>query len=129
MKFISNEEWLRLTTEKDENLMNEILSRVFNAAVEKTIIKIPELVSRMVKTVSATQAMTEDFFTRNESFKAHRDIVMQVVRDVESRNPDWDYTKILNHAEPLIKEKLSVVIPEIELTVPEKVNLNGNGVI
>lgn len=129
MKFISQEEWKRLTEEMDESLMNEILSRVYNAAVEKTLTKIPELLSRMVKTATVTHAMTEDFFTRNASFKEHKDIVTQVVRDVESRNPDWDYTKILNHAEPLIKEKISVDIPNLECNIPEKVNLKGNGVI
>lgn len=129
MRFISQEEWKRLTEEMDESLMNEILSRVYNAAVEKTLTKIPELLSRMVKTATATHAMTEDFFARNASFKEHKDIATQVVMDVESRNPDWDYTKILNHAEPLIKEKISVVIPNLECNIPEKVNLNGNGVI
>ena len=129
MKFISQEEWKRLTEEMDESLMNEILSRVHNAAVENTIRKIPELLSRMVKTTTATHAMTEDFFTRNISFKEHKDIVTQVVRDVESRNPDWDYTKILNVAEPLIKEKLSIKIPNLDTGIPNKINLKGNGVI
>ena len=129
MQFISSEEWKRLTEEQDESLMNEVLSRVHNAAVENTIRKIPELLSRMVKTTTATYAMTEDFFKRNESFKEHRDIVMQVVRDVESRNPDWDYTKILNVAEPLIKEKLSVKIPSLDTGIPKEINLKGNGVI
>lgn len=129
MKFISSEEWKRLTEEQDESLMNEVLSRVHNAAVENTIRKIPELLSRMVKTTTATHAMTEDFFKRNELFKKHRDTVMQVVRDVESRNPDWDYTKILNAAEPLIKEKLSIKIPSLDTGIPKEINLKGNGVI
>ena len=131
MKFISNEEWKALSEQKDETLVNEILSRVFNSAVESAIRQLPEVVSRMVASTAATKAMTNKFLDRNKEFKDHQRIVTLVLQDIESKNADWDYEKILEEAEPIIKEKIKAEkeVPALPMDKPENVKPDANGVL
>ena len=132
MKFITREELDRISnTSNGEELLNEILTRVYNAAVEAAIRKLPEVVSRMVSNTSATQAMTKDFFNRNKIFEDHKDIVRSVIQDVESQHPEWDYAKILEASASIINDKIKIDPKQIDLPLdkPAIVNLDGNGVL
>ena len=132
MKFITKEELDRIgSTTNGEELLNEILTRVHNAAVEYTLRKLPEIVDKMVVNATAHQAMQKDFFSRNEEFIKHRNIVAQVIQDIESLNSNMNYTDILKKAEPIIKEKILALkdIEKLPLDLPAAVNLDGNGVI
>ena len=131
MKFISNEEWKELNKQPDEMLINEILSRVCNMAVENAIRKLPEVVSRLMATTAATKALTQRFFEDNKDFEKHKDIVTAVVQDVESLHPDWDYAAILKEAEDKIQQKIIAGnnVPELAMDIPKDINLDGNGVI
>ena len=132
MKFITREELDRISsTTNGEDLLNEILTRVYNAAVEGTLRKLPEIVDKMVVNATASQAMQKDFFTRNKDFMEHRNIVAETIQNVESLNPNMDYSDILKTAEPVIKEKILALkgIEKLPLDMPEHVNLKGNGVL
>lgn len=131
MKFVSKEEMAELMKSEDESLINEILSRVYNAAIEAKIRKLPEVISRMIANTTATQAMTKDFFKRNEGFENHKDIVAAVIQDIESVNPDKEYGFILLEAEPIIKEKIAALglAKNMPMDLPAVVNLKGNGVL
>jgi len=131
MKFISDEEWKIMGAEPNAELINEVLTRVYNSAVEAAIRKLPDVVSRMVASTTATQAMTKDFFARNKGFDEHKEIVAAVVQDVESLHPDSNYAEILKMAEVGIKEKISAIskMPKLPLDKPSEVNLSGNGVL
>lgn len=131
MKFISKEEWKALSKQTDEILINEVLSRVFNRAVETAILKLPDTISRLMVSTTATQNMTKDFFKRNSSFEEHKDIVASVTQDVESLHPEWNYEEILKEAEGVIKFKIEVLPKQgsLPLDKPEKVNLDGNGIL
>ena len=131
MKFISKEECEMLGTRLDEELLNEILSRVYNAAIEKAITKLPEVVSRMVASTTATQAMTNDFFKRNKDFENHKEIVASVIQEIDSQNPGMNYDEILKDAESIIIEKIIATYKKetLQLDKPSEVNLKGNGVL
>lgn len=131
MKFISKEECEILGMGLDEELLNEILSRVYNAAIEEAIKKLPDVVSRMVRNTTATQVMTKKFFSVNKGFDKHTDIVAGVIEDIESQYPNKDYKDILSDAIPIIKQKISITenLPALSLDTPSSINLNGNGVI
>ena len=131
MKFISKEECEMLGTRLDEELLNEILSRVYNAAIEKAITKLPEVISRMVASKTATQAMTNDFFKRNKDFENHKEIVASVIQEIDSQNPGMNYDEILKDAESIIIEKIIATYKKetLQLDKPSEVNLKGNGVL
>lgn len=130
-QFISKEEWLEIVKSEDETLINEILSRVYNSAIEAAIKKLPEVVTRMVANTTATKAMKKDFFKRNVGFSDHKEIVIAVVQEVEVLHPEWGYDAILRESEPIIKEKIGAVgrAKGLPLNMPNEVNLKGNGVL
>lgn len=137
MKFISPEECEKLRNAPDTEtfsiLLNEVLSRVCNAATEGSIRKIPEVVTRLVATSTATKAMTVDFYDKNKDFVDHKDIVNSVVQDIDSKNPEYDYAKMLEVATPIIKEKIrgGNLDSKLPCDLPGDVNLKlkGNGEI
>ena len=131
MKFISDEEWRELQIAESPYVMNEILSRVYNGAIEAALTQLPEVAVAMIKNTGAVKAMSEDYFKRNKEFKDHKDIVTSVLQEVEVSNPAWDYEKILKESEGKIKEKIGAVsnIEQLSLDMPENPNRNANGVI
>ena len=107
MNFISKTEWDELQLQHgNEDLLNEILSRVYNKAIEDTLRKIPDVISRLLKSTIATQKMSTEFYARNKSFAEHQDIVASVIQDVESRNPNAGYKDILMDSESIIRDKI-----------------------
>ncbi len=131
MKFISKEECEILGLGEKEELLNEILSRVYNGAIEGSIKKLPEVISRLMVSTAATQKMTKQFFADNEEFEDHKEIVAAVVQDIDSLHPDWNYGDIMEEAKPIIKEKIAAIKnkSDLQLGLPDEVNLKGNGVI
>jgi hypothetical protein len=131
MRFISDEEFEELKKAETAELLNEVLTRLHTRAIEDCIKMLPEVVTRMVANTTATNAMTKDFYSRNKGFKDHKEIVMSVVQEVESQNPGLDYSEILKKAEPIIKKKIGneKLSKGLSCDLPDKVNLDGNGVI
>lgn len=111
MKFVSRKEWDELQLQHgNEELLNEILSRVCNKAMEDTLRKLPEVVSRMLKSTIATQNMSKDFFDRNKDFVNYPDIVNSVVQDTESKNPNASYKDILKDSESVIQSRIKTFV-------------------
>lgn len=131
MIFVTKEEWKKITESEDEGPINEGLSRLYNKAVEDTIRRLPEVISRMLANTAAIQSMTKEFFAKNKDFEAHKPTVAAVVQEVESANPGLSYDKILEKAEPLIRAKINAVVTtkDFPMWKPEAVNLNGNGIL
>lgn len=133
-EFISKEEFKKMREADEETgrkLMNEVLSRLCNYSNEAMVRMFPDLVSRMVKNTTATQAMTKEFYEKNPDLKDHKDIVTSVVQDVDSRYPELDYGEMLKKAEPIVREKIKnmKLSKDLPCDLPEKVNLKRNGVI
>lgn len=131
MIFVTREEWQQVRESESERPINEVLSRLYNKAVEDTLRKLPEVISRMLANTAAIQSMTKAFFEKNKDFEAHKPTVAAVVQEVESANPGLNYDKILELAEPVIREKINAVtgIKDFPLWKPEAVSLNGNGIL
>jgi hypothetical protein len=131
MKFISKEESEILGLGADEDLLNEILSRVYNAAIEKALTKLPEVVSRMVANTAANKAMTKEFYSKNERFVGHKEIVASVVQEMDAQNPGKNYSEILEEAAPIIEQKIETIEKQKSLLLdkPSEISLNGNGIL
>src|SRR3990167_4983194 len=131
MKFITREELQRIVEKEDVDALNEILSRVHNSAVESVIKQIPEVISRLMVSTQAHKKMISDFYQHNKEFESHKEIVSKVVQDIECDNPEKNYEDILKLAEPIIKQKIAgeSLSKGLPLDKPEKVSLDGNGVL
>lgn len=131
MKFISKEEWETLNAQQNEDLINEVLSRVYNAAIEKALTKLPEVVSRMVANTAANKAMTTEFYSKHEEFVYHKEIVASVVQEIDAQNPGKNYSEILEEAVPIIEQKIKAAekAKSLLLDKPSEISLNGNGIL
>lgn len=132
--FISQDEFKQLVDAKDEVLLNEILSRVFNKAVETAICSMPDIITRLIKSISATQKMSADFFDANKEFKNHLDIVTAAIQEVEAAHSDWNYDRILTESVPIIKQKVAMLDKVALVEVPierDKISIiqTANGVL
>jgi len=130
LQFITKEEMMEIqrgTVESAARIINEVLSRVYNKAVEDTIRQTPDLMLRLFVSQQAQQKQVKDFYDRNPNFKAHRDIVQSTVQQVEAANAGKDYNFILGLAEPIIRGRISKLaeLKELPVDKPDLSKLNG----
>ena len=82
---------------------------IIDAAVEKALLMLPEVVSRLFMEKTAMKKMAEKFFGDNPTFKDNKDIVGSVLEELESKNPGKAYSEILNEAGPIITSRISQI--------------------
>lgn len=134
MQFMTKEEVLRMrdaNVEEAVYIVNEILTRVYNKAVEKALTDTPDLMLRLFMSQQAQKEMVIAFYDKNPEFKEHRDIVRAIVQKVESENPGKNYSFILGLSEPMIRQKIAkwATLKELPLDKPEQVNRDGTGIL
>lgn len=89
-----------ITSEERESIIQEALERILKV--------LPETIGNLMKAQSMYQQLTKTFYEENPSFKAHTDIVREVVAKVESDSPMAKYEDILKDALPKIKDQIRV---------------------
>lgn len=115
MEFITKEEFIKLIDTQSVDMMNEVLSRVFNKAVETALQMTPKLTAQLIKSSVGMRKITDKFLSDNPQFKGHEMIVEQVVRQTELDNPGFTYEQVLSTAVQRINEKISVVSSQMRL--------------
>lgn len=133
-QFITKEEVQRMrsgTIEEALIIVNEILSRVYNKAVEDALRQTPDLMLRLFVAQQAQSKLVSDFYEKNPGFKEHRDIVQSTVQQVEAKNPGKDYNFILGLSEPIIRNRITklVTLNKLPLDKPESCNDYGAGAL
>jgi hypothetical protein len=129
-QFMTKEEVLRMrssTIEEAVYIVNEVLSRVYNKAVEDTLRQTPDLMLRLFVSQQAQNKLVTDFYESNPDFKGHRDIVQSIIQKVEASNPGKTFEFILSLSEPMIRDKISklALLKELAYDKPEEVNKDG----
>jgi len=115
MDFITREEWNKIKSEDSVDLLNEVLTRFFNKAVETSLRSMPELISRLVKKSVIINQLNKKFFDDNPKFLDNKEIVNSTVMEIELRNPGATYEEILKLSIPEINKKL-IVVKEVPKT-------------
>lgn len=82
---------------------------IINAAVEQTLLRLPEVVGNLITNHISLLKMNREFYDKYPEFKDKKDIVTSVVEMVEGENPTLDYKDILSKAVPRIKERMNKV--------------------
>lgn len=81
---------------------------IINAACEKAMLMLPEVIGNLMMQHSALMELNRDFYKANPTFTAHKPIVQSVIEQIEGKRPTDDYKAILEAAIPLIKERITV---------------------
>lgn len=90
-----------ITPEEKESIINE--------AIERALLKLPEVVTSLIQTKIAQEKIKAEFFDKNKDFKLHPDVVAGIISSIEGNSPGRKYEDILNEATPKIREKIGTV--------------------
>jgi len=101
-------------------ITEEERNEVINAAVEKTLLLIPEVIGSLMSSHAALHKINTKFYADHPEFKDKKGVVASVVEMIEGKNPLATYEDILREAVPIIKERINVM-KNLDM---ENVNLN-----
>ena len=82
---------------------------IINEAVEKALLRLPEVVGNLITSHISSIKINKQFYDKFPEFKDSKDLVAKVIEKLENDNPGVDYTKLLDLAAPLIKEQIKTV--------------------
>lgn len=94
---------------------------IINAAVEKTLLMIPEVIGNLIANHALLHKMNTEFYSKHPEFRGKADVVQSVVEMVEGKNPLLSYEEILKKAIPEIQRRL-VVMQDLNTTTTPKVS-------
>jgi hypothetical protein len=109
MEFITEKEFEDIIVGKDVKLLNEVMERLFNKAVESAIQVTPGLTANLIKNAIALRSMSTKFLEDNKEFKDHEEILRNIVRQTELENPGATYEKVLEKSVPGIKAAIAAI--------------------
>jgi len=90
-----------MITEEEKN-------EIINAAVERTLMAIPEVVGNLMANHAMLHKLNKDFFDKYKEFAGKRDIVQSVVEAIEGQNPTLKYEDILEKSVPEIRRRIAI---------------------
>jgi hypothetical protein len=96
---------------------------IINAAIEKLLLMLPEVIGNLITNHVALNRMNKQFYDKYPNFKDHKSVVASVVERVEGTNTLDDYEKILEKAVPEIKKAIAGT-KDLNITSISKPNLN-----
>lgn len=82
---------------------------IIDAAVEKTLLMIPETIGNLMTKHTYYAKANVAFNKKYPEFKGKADIVASVVEMTEGKNPVEDYEKLLEKAVPEIRKRIATV--------------------
>lgn len=90
-------------------ITEEEKQEIINAAVEKALLMIPEVVGNMMANHATFSKMNSEFYTKYPEFKDHKKVVATVIEMVEGNNTFASYEKILELAVPEIRKRIATM--------------------
>ena len=94
---------------------------IVNEAVEKTLLKIPEVVGNLISNYAEKIRTNERFYSKYPEFNEHRQIVASAIEELESKSPGRALDKIVEEAVPVIRKRLKSVkdLDSVTITKPD----------
>jgi len=90
-------------------ITDEERNEIINAAVEKTLLMIPEVIGNLLSSHAALHKINTKFYTDFPEFKDKKDVVASVVEMIEGKNPLAKYEDILRESVPKIRERINTI--------------------
>ncbi|MBT9168556.1 MAG: hypothetical protein DDT19_01903 [Syntrophomonadaceae bacterium] len=116
MNYVTQSIWDRINA-GELDLLEDILTRVKEEAKEEALLLLPEVVGNLMVQHSALRRTTEEFYRANPSFEQNKLLVAKILEKLDAENPGVDYSKLLEKATPLIREKMALAA-SCELAAP-----------
>lgn len=81
---------------------------IIDAAVEKALLMLPDVVGNLLVNQAAMAKLTRDFYAAHPEFKDHKDVVVAILEKLDSEHPGAKYEDLIKEAAPLIRERIAV---------------------
>src|SRR3972149_1951187 len=90
-------------------ITQEEKDEIINAAVEKTLLVIPEVIGNLMASHASLHKINTKFYADYPEYKDKKDVVASVVEMIEGRTPLAKYEDILRDAIPKIRERINTM--------------------
>jgi len=90
-----------MDSEARELLKNEIVEQLF--------LKLPEIIGNLMSSQASLNKLNKKFYSENPEFRNNKDLVVNVIEEIEGKNPGKDYESIVKIATPIIKQRMEIV--------------------
>jgi len=87
-------------------MTQEERDEIINAAVERTLLLIPEVIGNLMSSHAALHKINQKFYSDYPEFKNEKNVVASVVEMVEGKNPLVTYEDILKKSVPEIRQRI-----------------------
>lgn len=107
-------------------------NQIINEAVEKALLKMPEVVGNLITNHMAKIKTNKEFYAKYPDLAKNKQMVASVVEALDGANPNMPYESLLDKAATVAREKIktSDTLDTFNITKPNrdlsKINL-GNG--
>lgn len=91
---------MELSKEQEERIILQVIERILN--------KMPEVIGNLMSQRAVMNKLKKEFFDGNPEFKDHKEIVGQVLADVEGNDITLDYEQIFKKAKPEISKRIQM---------------------
>lgn len=109
-------------------ITSEERQEIIEAAVEKALLMIPEVVGNMMTNHVTMTKINTEFYAKHPEFKDKKDIVVSVIEMIEGQDPTVAYKDILKKAVPEIQKRIDLTQRLDTTDVSDSPNRNLNGV-
>jgi hypothetical protein len=75
--------------------MDELLKKVRQDAIEGALVLLPGVVKNLITTFSNLKVMGEKFYNDNKDLAEHKDLLRNVMEELEGKNPNQTYERLL----------------------------------
>jgi hypothetical protein len=87
-------------------ITNEERESVINAAVERILLRLPEVMGNLMANHANNIKMNREFYAKYPDFKDHKDVVTSVIEYFDGKNPSAEYSEVLEKAVPEIRKQI-----------------------
>jgi hypothetical protein len=109
MEFLTEEEFLKIIVEGKKEVLEEILTRVYNKAIESAMCHIPIMVARLSKKVEVTNKLMSKYFDENPDFLKYPDIMAKAIQEIEIEFTGMSFEDVLDKAKLVIQRRIDSV--------------------
>jgi hypothetical protein len=112
--------------EKEER--DSIIMEAVALAIEKSMLMLPDVIGNLMANHAALAKINSKFYADHPELRDKKDIVASVVEELDSKNPGMEYSKLIELALPIIKERTKI-IDKLDTKTVQEPKRNFNGVI
>lgn len=109
--FLESEDALNMALDKVENfnaLLEKVVERAREEAVEKVLLSIPQLATQLVNQQMTLRMAADEFYKVNADLEPYRNFVGFVTNEIASAHPDYDLRTLLDETAKEVRKRIGL---------------------